>query len=204
MAQVPMWRRYLRFWGPDLRADVDTELQGHLEMLTEQYVAEGMPAADARAWARRRFGDVRRVGTECLQVDERWETEKRRRGMVEALVQDLRFGARMLAKSRGFTAVAVLSLALGIGVNTAVFSVVDAMLFHPFPYDEPDRLVFIRPVELQRPDRSPVARIADYLYWKQHADVFEEMAYATPATLFEVASEGHPTEQLWGGRVSAN
>ena len=93
-------------------------------------------------------------GTECLQVDERWETEKRRRGMVETLVQDLRFGARMLAKSRGFTAVAVLSLALGIGVNTAVFSVIDAMLFRPFPYDDPDRLVMIQPDRACR-DRIP-------------------------------------------------
>ncbi len=72
MTQVPMWRRYLRFWGPNLPADVDTELQFHLEMLTEKYVAEGMAPADARAQARRRFGDVNRVRTECLKVDQRW------------------------------------------------------------------------------------------------------------------------------------
>ncbi len=84
MAQVPMWRRYLRFWGPDLRADVDTELQGHLEMLTEQYVAEGMPPADARAQARRRFRDVRRVRAECLQVDEPSGSSIRKRTRLSA------------------------------------------------------------------------------------------------------------------------
>ena len=123
-------------------------------------------------------------------------------------MQDLRFGAGMLAKSRGFTAVAVLSLALGIGVNTAVFSVIDAMLFRPFPYDDPDRLVMINLIDLQRPDpgwdRSP--RVAEYLSWKQRADVFEEVAsyQAGNLTSFNVASARHPTEQLWGASVSTN
>ena len=124
--------------------------------------------------------------------------------MVEALVQDVRFGARMLAKSRGFTAVAVLSLALGIGVNTTVFSVVDAMLFRPFPYDDPDRLVMIRQIDLQRPDRERSPGVADYLFWKQHADVFGDMAAHVNRIDFEVASEGHPTERLAGASVSAN
>ena len=200
MAHVPMWRRYLRFWGPDLCADVDTELEGHLEMLAEQYEADGVPAGDAQARARRRFGDMRRVRTECLRVDEGWATEKRRRGSVEALVQDLRLGARMLAKSRGFTAVAVFSLALGIGLNTAVFSIVDAMLFRPFPYDDPDRLVML---DLNLFDRPAVA---DYVSWKPRANAFEEMGFyhAFGGIGSSVARKGYPTERLMGTSVSAS
>ena len=93
MAQVPMWRRYLCFWGQNLRADVETELQVHLDMLTEQYVAEGMPPADARAQARRRFGDVHRVRTECLQVDQRWETQKLRLGATWCMRWDRTYGS---------------------------------------------------------------------------------------------------------------
>ena len=200
-----MWRRYLRFWGPDLSADVDTELQGHLEMLAEWYAAEGMPAADARVRARHRFGDMRRVRTECLKVDAGWETEKRRRGKVEALVQDLRLGARMLAKSRGVTAVAVLSLALGIGLNTAVFSVVDAMLLRPFPYDDPDRLVaLVLKNDRRSPDDWAYPQVPQYLSWKRHADVFDAIASNVETRQFDVASEGRPTERLRGARVSAN
>ena len=204
MARVPMWRRYLRFWGSDLCADVDAELEGHLDMLVEHYAAEGMPAADAWARARRRFGDMRRVRTECLRVDETWETEKRWRGRVKALVQDLRFGARMLAKSRGFTAVAVLSLALGIGLNTAVFSVVDAMVFRPLPYGDPDRLVVLTLTDRQTADTWSYPQVPQYLSWKRHADVFEEIASPVETRRFDVASEGRPTERLQGARVSPN
>ena len=125
----------------------------------------------------------------------------------ENLGQDLRVGARMLAKSRGFTAVAALSLALGIGVNTAVFSAVDAMLFHPFSHDEPDRLVSIKLISLRVPDPEffPPPRVADYLSWKQHADVFEEIASSQLGQSdLDVASEGHPTERLSGASVSTN
>ena len=94
MAHVPMWRRYLRFWGSNAPADVDTELQVHLEMLTEKYLAEGLTPADAREQARRRFGDMNRVRTECVKGDERWETQKRRSGRLSALRQDLRYAVR--------------------------------------------------------------------------------------------------------------
>ena len=147
---------------------------------------------------------MRRVRTECLRVDETWETEKRWRGRVKALVQDLRFGARMLAKSRGFTAVAVLSLALGIGLNTAVFSVVDAMVFRPLPYGDPDRLVVLTLTDRQTADTWSYPQVPQYLSWKRHADVFEEIASPVETRRFDVASEGRPTERLQGARVSPN
>ena len=176
--------------------EMEEELRFHLDMETQKHVTAGMSRSEARRHARLRLGGTERIKEEVRDA----------RG-VRALVdlgKDLRYSARGLAKSRAFTAVAVLSLALGIGVNTAVFSVVDAMLFQPLPYDEPDRLVEISRVDLQRPDVDNPARVADYLSWKPHTDVFEDVAASVMRLAFEVASEGHPAERLRGAMDSAN
>ena len=157
-----------------------------------------MSPSEARRHARLRFGSVERFKEEVR--------EARGIRVLEDLGKDLRYSVRGLAKSRAFTAVAVLSLALGIGVNTAVFSVVDAMLLRPLPYDEPDRLVRI---DLIDPNRNPNFTFAiapsgaQYLSWKQATDIFEEMAADFSGALVDVSSKGHPLGRLRSGFVSA-
>jgi predicted permease len=118
-----------------LDAALDEELRFHLEMETERHIASGMSPEEARLAARRSFGGVEQVK----------EIYRDRRGLpgVETLARDLAQAVRTLRGHPGYTIVAVLSLALGIGANTAVFSLLDAFVLRPLPYPEPDRLVLI-------------------------------------------------------------
>ena len=141
MARTPMWRRYLRFWGSDVRADVDAEIDFHVRELTERLVREGRDPVEAGAEAARRFGDCTRVRKACVGIDRGWERQRQWRQLLADLWQDLRIGARSLAKNPGFTIAAVVVLGLGLGAVTVMGSVVNAVFVRPLPFPEPDRIL---------------------------------------------------------------
>ena len=140
MARTPMWRRYVRFWGSDVRADVDAELDYHVRELTERLVRQGLDPVEARAEAERRFGDYTRVRAACVGIDRGWERQRRRGQLLADLWQDLRIGARTLTKNPGFTIAAVVVLGLGLGAATVMVSVINAVFVRPLPFPEPDRI----------------------------------------------------------------
>jgi predicted permease len=131
--------------------EVDAELAFHLETRVDLLVARGLTPDAAEAQARREFGDLRAARAELAAIDRARVGRERRSDWREALAQDVRFAARALARRPSFLAVTTLTLALGIGANAAIFSVVDATLLKPLPYADPGRLVSIWPTGAMMP-----------------------------------------------------
>ncbi len=150
--------------------DFEEEIQSHLDLETDRLIAEGMTPRDARLTARKKFGNV-------AAAQERYH-DAGRFVWLEQLAADVRYATRMLRKTPLFTAMAVLTLALGIGANTAVFSVVNGVLLSRLPYREPDRLATLWE---SLPD-APRIMISypDYLDWKARNRVFEDVALYGP------------------------
>jgi predicted permease len=118
-------------------------------------------------------------------------------------VDDIRFGLRLLLKNPGFTAVVVLTLALGIGANATVFTLVNSVLFKGLPFDEPDRIVSITSNNLPKDQPQIGASYLDFLDWKAQGRSFQGLAVAQMNST-NISDPGLPTEQYWSGRVSAN
>ncbi len=156
-------------WKRSFDRTLDAEVQFHLEMQVEENIRKGMPPGEARVQARRSFGGVEQVK----------ETYRRQRGFatLDSILQDLRFSLRMLGRTPGFTTVAVLTVALGIGANTAVFSVVNAVVMRPLRFPEPQRLMVILSASKGVSEPFPSAQ-GVYLDWKERATSFETFAGA--------------------------
>ena len=148
--------------------EIDEEMRFHIDMRTEENVSRGMSPEDARREAERRFGRLTRIKEMGYEV--------RGGGFMETLWQDLRYGFRMLRKHPGFTFIAVLTLALGIGFNTALFSVVHAVLLRPLPYAEPERLVQVYESNAQKGLDRFAFSMANFIDQRDQQSSFEQMA----------------------------
>lgn len=129
-----------------IEEDVDLEIRAHLELCTEELVRKGWDPRAARMEAEARFGNAESVARECETISRGHAREVRRGMIMENVWQSLRQAVRSFGKSPGFSLVVVLTLAIGIGANTVVFSVVDGLIFNPFDYPEVHRLVGVGPV----------------------------------------------------------
>ncbi len=174
----------LWFWRRETRdAELDEEIRAHLNMATQVRVERGADEKEAERAARREFGNVGLMKEVTRDVwGWRW---------LEELVEDVQFGLRMLRKNPGFVATAVLTLALGIGANTAIFSVVDAILLRPLPYPEPDRLVRIWESSPKRDVVRNSVNPLNFLDWRDHSESFVSMA-ALASLVTNLSANGQP------------
>jgi len=183
--------------------ELSEELASHLQMHIDDNVRAGMTPGDARREALMKLGGV-------AQTEERVR-ERRGLPILEVLLQDLQFGARMLRKSPGFTAIAVITLALGIAVNATMFSLVSAILLRRPPGREPERVAVVtavNPTPLFLPDANPVSA-PNYLAWREGNDVFADMAAADEyrtvnLSLQRQAAAAGQTEVLRSAAVSSD
>jgi predicted permease len=172
---------------------VDSEVAFHLEMRVRELVAQGMTPEAARAAALERFGDVDRITETCRDLGRRRNEDMRRAEWLTELRHDLRYAVRGLRSSPGFTAVALLTLAMGIGASTTIFSVANAVLLRPFPYYQPERIV--RLYETNPTTETFSVSEPNYLDWRQRVRGMSQLAAFTGRTV-SLLGDGDP-EQLF-------
>src|SRR6266508_3832980 len=163
--------------------ELDEELRYHIEQQTEQNIRMGMNPEEARRAARKAFGGVEQAKEQSRDArGVRW---------IEDLWQDLRYGMRMLAKNPGFAIISVLTLALGIGANSAIFSVVNAVLLNPFAYPDADRIMNLSTYELAQPEYERGVSYLNFLDWQKQQSVFTHLA-ASCSQSFNLTGGGEP------------
>ena len=176
-------------WRDKVIHDIDAELRAHLEMEAEANREMGMTPEEARLSAAKSFGNVASIRDLAYEV--------RGGGFMESVWQDLRYSARMFFKHPAFTVIAVLTLSLGIGANTAIFSIVNAVLLRPFPYQAPEQLVIVGEFAVGGPVSYP-----NFIDWRDDRNVFESTSAVRSNESYNFSGSGEP-ERLQGRLVSA-
>src|SRR5436309_3864984 len=190
---IPLRLRSLFRWA-QADQELDDELRDHLERKTQEYVAQGMTQEEAHRRARLDLEGIEQTKEKCRDA--------RRVNWIQDFVQDLHFGLRMLRKSPGFAAVAVLTLALGIGANTVIFTVVNGVILKPLPYPQPQRLVMLWERQLSDGTLGTVAP-ANFVDWREQNHSFDKMAAIDPYPDFILNGSGEP-QRLTGAAVSSD
>jgi predicted permease len=176
------WRAL--FGRADAERDLDQEIRLHLELETEKNVRQGFPADEARRRARLAFGGIDAV-KEAHRDGRGWR-------WLEDALADARFALRTLRRNPVLSATAIITLALGIGANTAIFSTVNAVMLRPLPFPQSDRLVMISEDNPEKGWRREVAAPANYLDWKERVRAFEDVAAYTPGGGSTLTGQGNP------------
>ena len=205
MALPPGFRRLFRFpWRTrtQIARDVDDELRFHLDMQIEELVDRGMTRRAARREALRQFGDLDDTKRYCRTVDGAVEKKGRRAMYLDELRQDLRYAVRGFITHPGFTAIALLTLALGIGANTTMFSAVNAVLIRQMPVERPQELVDVHAASLRAGSVSDSWSYPDFVAMRDGSTSFSGI-YAYAPISARAALDGEPT-QIRGEIVSGS
>ena len=189
---------FLRRWRAlthkqELDNELDEELQFHLERDIEQGIKDGMRPEDARNAALRAFGGVAQSKEECRDA--------RGVGPLENTLRDISYSTRVLLKNYPFTIVVVLTLALGIGANTAIFSFANGILLRPLPYPQSDRLAVLDETALKRGVDSMSVSYPNFLDWREQNTVFQDIGLHFGTSRFALSGAGEPVE-IRGSRVT--
>lgn len=195
----PATRRLFRLFRRDPAVDVRDELQFHLDSAIAEGIAAGLDPEAARAAALGRFGDLDTISHTLRGLSAEGDRRMHRKEWWSTIAQDLRFGTRQLRRNPGVTAIILLTLALGIGANTAIFSVVDSVLLKPLPFAEPDRIVNLRQ-DSGSPNGAYVP-FPNFLGWEAQSRQFAALG-ATVWQSFTLTGAGDPL-RLRGQRASA-
>jgi putative ABC transport system permease protein len=189
---LPQWRRFRRFFGLEPKADVEAELVFHLDMRIRELVGQGETPERARELALQRFGDYDGTRRACVAIDERRRRRMERAEFMTDLRQDVAYALRMLRRTPGFTAVALLTLALGIGANSAIFSVVHGVLLESLPFRDAERLFQVR---MLYPDGTKYSSVSapDFMNVREENRVFEQVE-AYDVRLLTMLGAGEPRE----------
>ncbi|HEX5413525.1 MAG TPA: ABC transporter permease [Terriglobia bacterium] len=181
-----LWRRMMFFLRRgQFHRDLNEEMRLHQDLRAQEHVESGMPPEEAQYAAKREFGNALLLREKSQDIwGWRW---------IEELFQDLRFGLRQLRRNPGFTAVAVVTLALGIGANTAIFSVVNTVLLRPLPYRDADRLVTVWEYNRVRSiHHTETVSAPDFADWRAENHVFQSMGASTDGALYTLTGSGQP------------
>src|SRR5579862_76877 len=163
------------FRKKQVEQEMDEELRGYLDAAVQDKMRLGMSKEEALRAARVEMGSVDSVKEEIRSAG--WESR------LEAFWQDVRYGLRQLKRNPGFTIVAVLTLALGIGANTAIFSVVNAVLLRPLPYRDPSRLAVIWTDNVKQNLHQERTSYPNFEDWRKQSRAFEDMAFSSAFTV---------------------